>query len=408
MFADYGKGKTGVAIVCDEGGRVVDVIRDDVGIGQEMVGRPFTLLVDRGSLSKALTFVNELRREGALSGWEMNVAMDGKVSTLHFAGAVVDGRLVIVAARNGEEMMDLYEELMRMGNEQTNALRAALKAQAEAARGERERDSSVYDDISALNNQLVAMQRELAKKNAELERLDALKNRFLGMAAHDLRNPLNVIYNYAEFLGYRAGERLDDEERSFLEAILESSQFMSDLINDLLDVSRIESGKLQLVWQAIDLTQLVERNLQLNRLLAGKKEIELVLDVEAAGVPTIIADPGKLEQVLNNLISNAVKYSPLESRVVVRLRRHEEGVLISVEDEGIGIAAEEMDQLFRPFVTPATRGPAGEKSTGLGLVIVRRIVEGHGGDIWVESEEGVGTTFYVWLPRDPVAVKQDG
>lgn len=297
---------------------------------------------------------------------------------------------------------------MRIGNEQTNALRAALKAQAEGAREERERDASAYDDISALNNQLVAMQRELAKKNAELERLNALKNHFLGMAAHDLRNPLNVIYSYAEFLYSRAGDGLGEEEKTFLEAILESSQFMAELINDLLDVAKIESGRLQLDWQAVDLAQLVERNVRLNRLLASKKEIELELDVEPEASPTVVADAGKVEQVLNNLISNAVKYSPSGSRVIVRLQGQEEGVLLAVEDEGIGIAPDEMDKLFRPFVTPAARGTAGEKSTGLGLVIVRRIVEGHGGDIWVESEKGVGTTFYVRLPRDRKTAKGDG
>ena len=400
MFAEEAAEKARLAVVCDEDGLVLEVIRDDVGIAEEMVGRPFTLLVDRGSMAKALTFVDELRREGALSGWEMNVEMGEETVPLHFAGGVIDGRMVIVAARNGQEIARLYEELMKMGNEQTNALRAALKAQAEAARHEGKRDASAFDEISALNNQLVAMQRELAKKNAELERLNALKNHFLGMAAHDLRNPLNVVYNYTEFLAETAQERLTEEEETFLQIILESSQFMVELVNDLLDVSKIESGKLELAWQPVDLAQLTERNVRLNRLLASKKDIDLVLEEVPEEMPPIVADPGKLEQVLNNLISNAVKYSPSGSRVAVRLQQQEEGVLVAVEDEGIGIAAEEMDQLFRPFVTPAAKGTAGEKSTGLGLVIVRRIVEGHGGEIWVESEKGVGTTFTVWLPRD--------
>ncbi len=408
MFVEEGKGKAGLAVVCDEDGLILEVIRGDVGIGEEMVGRPFTLLVDRGSMAKALTFIDELRREGALSGWEMNVDTGGETAPLHFAGGLVGDRMVIVAAGNGQEIVRLYEELMKMGNEQTNALRAALKAQAEAARREREWDASAFDEISALNNQLVAMQRKLAKKNAELERLNALKNHFLGMAAHDLRNPLNVVYNYTEFLAETAEERLTEEEKTFLEIILESSQFMVELVNDLLDVSKIESGKLELAWQPVDLARLTERNVRLNRLLATKKDIDLVLEEVPEDVPAIVADPGKLEQVLNNLISNAVKYSPSGSRVAVRLQQQEEGVLIAVEDEGIGIAAEDMDQLFRPFMTPAAKGTAGEKSTGLGLVIVRRIVEGHGGEIWVESEKGVGTTFTVWLPRDPELVERNG
>lgn len=407
MFAEGERDHTGLAIICDADGIVEEVIRDELGVSEGMLGRPFTLLVERGSLSKALTFVDKLRREGALVDWEMNVSRGEETVTLHFAGDVVDNHMLIVAGRNGNEMLRLYEELMKIGNEQTNTLRAALKDQAEVARREQDRDAAAYDEISALNNQLVTMQRELAKKNAELERLNELKNRFLGMAAHDLRNPLNIIYNYAEFLHEIADDRLQEDEKTFLEAILESSRFMSELINDLLDVSRIESGRLQLEWQPVKMAPLVERNVQLNRLLASKKDIELELAIAEAGLPVLVADPGKLEQVLNNLISNAIKYSLPGSHVKVALEPRDDGILLSVEDEGIGIADEEMDKLFRPFATPAAKGTAGEKSTGLGLVIVRRIVEGHGGEIWVESEVDVGTTFHVWLPREPEVEEED-
>jgi signal transduction histidine kinase len=173
---------------------------------------------------------------------------------------------------------------------------------------------------------------------------------------------------------------------------------MAALVNDLLDVAKIESGKLQLDVEPSDLSRLVERNVMLNRPLARKKDI--TLRVSAEEVPTMTLDPAKIAQVLNNLISNAVKYSPSNTTVDVGLRREDGHAILSVEDQGQGIPEDEQDALFQPFATTSVRATAGEKSTGLGLVITKRIIEGHGGEIEVMSEAGEGSTFIVTLPID--------
>jgi signal transduction histidine kinase len=172
---------------------------------------------------------------------------------------------------------------------------------------------------------------------------------------------------------------------------------MLRLVTDLLHISKIEAGKLQLELKETDFSGLLERNVELNRLLAAQKQIDIQLSQEE-DIPALRVDAAKIEQVLNNLIGNAVKFSHPHTEVEVRAARRESDVVVNVRDEGQGIPAGELDRLFIPFASLSVRGTAGEQSTGLGLAIARRIVEGHGGEIWVRSEVGVGSTFSFSLP----------
>ena len=268
---------------------------------------------------------------------------------------------------------------------------ATLRLRARA-----DHDDRLYDDLSRLNNDLATAQRELAKSNAELDRLNIQKNELLGIAAHDLRNPLQVILTYSHFLLEEASD-LAPEHREFVRTIRSSSRFMLRLVDDLLDVARIEAGTLDLDLAPVDLDALVEHNVALNRVLAEPKGIRIELRREGR-LPELVLDAAKIEQVLNNLIGNAVKFSPPGSTVEVRLAAGEDGVTLSVRDQGDGIKPEELESLFRPFQKGRNRSTAGEKSTGLGLAIVKRIVEGHRGEIRVESAPGEGSVFHVRLP----------
>lgn len=261
-------------------------------------------------------------------------------------------------------------------------------------------------ELQEVNQKLLEAQRELREKNKELERVNAQKDRFLGMAAHDLRNPLGHISTVADILLEDLDGKITEQQRELLEITRSSSQFMLDLVNDLLDIAKIESGKLHLNLQETDLAVLVSQNVALNRALADKKNITLVLDVPD-DLPPLTVDPGKMEQVLNNLISNAIKYSYPGTTVSIRLARQGDSVLLSVADEGQGIPADELGKLFQPFERTSVTTTAGEKSTGLGLVIVKRIVEGHHGKIWVESTVGKGTTFFVSLPMTQPQAEED-
>ena len=173
---------------------------------------------------------------------------------------------------------------------------------------------------------------------------------------------------------------------------------MLNLINDLLDVTRIESGHLDLKVLPGDWGEFVRHNADLNGALAARRGVAIEADVAVAGSFMIPFDPNRMEQVLNNLLGNAVKFSPAGSRIVVSIRREGEFVRSSVVDHGPGIPAEELPALFKPFYRGSAPLPPGERSTGLGLPIARRIVEAHGGKIGVESQEGHGSTFWFTLP----------
>jgi signal transduction histidine kinase len=260
------------------------------------------------------------------------------------------------------------------------------------------RDDRYYDELSQLNNELANAYRDVAKKSSELSRLNDQKNQLLGMAAHDLRNPLEVILTYSEFLLEEAAPRLDRDQVAFIETIRSSSEFMLHLVEDLLDLAKIESGRLELDLAPVDLAEVIDRNVAMNRVLAAKKGIGIELRIADGPFPMLV-DPPKIEQVLNNLIGNAVKFSPPESTVEVRLSRADGGVVVAVADQGPGVPPDELDRLFRPFERTRVRSTAGEKSTGLGLAIVKRIVEGHRGEIRVESGPAGGSTFLVTLPE---------
>jgi two-component system, sensor histidine kinase and response regulator len=246
-------------------------------------------------------------------------------------------------------------------------------------------------------NFLLATYENVAAQNHELDQLNQQKNQFLGMAAHDMRNPLFVIEQFSAILTEGMIGDLSEEQAQLIDRIRANSEFMLRLVDELLDITKIESGTLQLNAKPTDLVDVIERNLGLNRVVAEAKDIALRFEPPAA-LPLIEVDESKLEQVLNNLISNAVKYSHNGTRVDVMLARGDGTVRLSVKDEGQGIPADEQAELFEPFHQTSVKSTEGEKSTGLGLAISKRIVVGHRGRIWVESEEGVGSTFHVELP----------
>ncbi|MEN9975451.1 MAG: Sensor protein EvgS precursor, partial [Verrucomicrobiota bacterium] len=202
----------------------------------------------------------------------------------------------------------------------------------------------LHDALRALRES----QSQLLDRNSALESLNEQKNRLLGMAAHDLRNPLGVILAYSDFLETDAFPVLDADQREFVSSIKSTSQFMLHLINELLDVSTIESGQLQLECAPTNLIELVRRNVALNRVLAQQKHIELELSAPDT-LPPLTIDRGKIEQVLNNLIGNAVKYSHPHTWVQVTITRDESQISVSVKDQGQGIPEADLPKLFKAF-----------------------------------------------------------
>jgi len=394
-------GGADLALVCDGSGTVLKRLRDTrPGEPDTPVGRFFEELVDGGSRAKARSMLDEARSSGAVFGWELTVPLGGGLAIMHFAAGHDDGVVLVVGAASPSEVESFYEEMMRVSNEQANELRSLLKERSGSDSRGRSADPGPdpFEEMTRLNNELAKAQREMAQKNAELERLNEQKNQFLGMAAHDLRNPLSIMLAYSETLLESAGDTLPGSHREMLDVVHSSCEFMLGLVNELLDVSRIESGRLRLNRRPTDLSALLRRNVELNGVLAEGKYIRIELELDPELPATLPVDPGKVEQVLNNLLGNALKYAHSGTDVAVRAIVDGSWVRVEVEDEGQGIPADEHEGLFTAFSTTSVSATAGEGSTGLGLMIVRRIVEGHGGRIWVESQAGKGSTFAFTLP----------
>ncbi len=236
----------------------------------------------------------------------------------------------------------------------------------------------------------------LAAANDKLKELNELKNKFLGIASHDLRSPLYLIRSYGEVLQGGSVGRVNDQQIKLLEKINASSDFMKNLLDNLLDISKIESGKCDLDRKDEDFNKLAENQIELHQLIAQKKGIEIKYDL--GKIPLVNCDRNAIIQIMGNFIGNAVKFSPPKTQVFVSTCKEGNSVRFSVKDEGPGISKEEQKLLFGEFQTLSSKPTGGEKSTGLGLAIVKKLVTLHGGEVGVSSEPGKGSTFFFKLP----------
>jgi len=243
---------------------------------------------------------------------------------------------------------------------------------------------------------------EKSRLYQELLELNELKSRFIGIAAHDLRSPLTVIKGYADLLGEGVAGKVSDRQRGILGNIDQACERMLALINDLLDVSVIESGKLELDRSPVPFSGYLEEVRGTQEILAQAKGIHLRLEVPE-GLPAVSMDVHRMGEVFDNLLSNAFKFSEPGSEVILRAEPYRDGVKVLVIDEGPGIAEDEVPKLFGAFQRGSSRTTGGESSTGLGLAIVKRLVEAHGGHIWIESTLGEGASFIFTLPSGAAA-----
>lgn len=384
----------GLLIVCDLEGRIKTVYYNKLNTDLENVeGKLFVDLFSRESIGKVLGFFVEIKKSSASFGWELMLKAEYSSEPFYFGGALIDDGVTIFGSKTKVDFANFLSGMTQLNNEQINKIRVLEKERSGSGTNI---SSYFFDELSRLNNELVGMQRELTIKNMELTELNNLKNQFLGMAAHDLRNPLGYIMNYSEFIEEEKGN-LSQEQVEFVGQIKSLSSFMLNLVTDLLDVTAIEAGKIDLKYEHVDLVELIDHNIQLNQFLAHKKEITITFEKKVRSLFLLI-DRGKMEQVITNLISNAVKYSSSKTKINVEVVQDLADIIISVKDQGQGIEKNELDLLFKPFQKVSSKSTAGEKSTGLGLFIVKRIVEAHRGKIWVESEFGKGSKFSVSLP----------
>ena len=252
------------------------------------------------------------------------------------------------------------------------------------------------DELGALATNLNRMRDQLGRLYAQLEAANRHKSEFLAAMSHELRTPLNAVLGFSEILLQRMFGPLNEKQEEYLRDIRESGTHLLSLINDILDLSKVEAGRMELEVTVFDLPQAIANALILVRERAMRHELILNVVIDA-GVATIKADERKIKQVLLNLLSNAIKFTPEGGRITVQATPRNGYVEVSVRDTGIGIAPEDQGAVFEEFRQVGSSA-AKQEGTGLGLALCRKFIELHGGKIWVDSEVGTGSAFIFALP----------
>ncbi|MGI9861247.1 ATP-binding protein [Moorella naiadis] len=253
--------------------------------------------------------------------------------------------------------------------------------------------------VEVQNAQLLDREGRLQKAIRELYMASKMKSEFLANMSHELRTPLNAIIGFAQVLQKQYYGALTEKQVKYVEYILTSGRHLLSLINDILDLSKIEAGKLELEPATFSLPKLLENSLIMVKEKAVRHRLEVILQVDP-DIPELTADERKVKQIVYNLLSNAVKFTPDGGKITVRARLLPgDQVQVSVADTGIGIAPADQERIFEAFIQGDSGYTRQYEGTGLGLALVRRLVELHGGRVWVESAgSGQGSTFYFTLP----------
>jgi len=242
--------------------------------------------------------------------------------------------------------------------------------------------------------------REIEEKNQQIEAANRHKSEFLANMSHELRTPLNAIIGFSEVLQERMFGELNEKQAEYTDDILTSGRHLLSLINEILDLSKIEAGRMELEVTTFDLPLTIENARTFVRERAIKHGITVDVEVDER-LGEFSGDERKIKQVLLNLLSNAVKFTPEGGRIEIKARQRDGAVEISVSDTGIGISKEDQARIFEEFRQVGGDSAKKVEGTGLGLTLAKKFVELHGGKIWVQSEVGKGSTFSFTLPERP-------
>ena len=311
--------------------------------------------------------------------------MVAPIETLQVGAARVAGGDLETPIRvgTGDELEDLADEFNRM----TGQLRESY--------------AGLEQKIQDRTRELADALGQLEEKRRELETVSAHKSEFLANMSHELRTPLNAIIGFSEVLHQQMFGPLNEQQLGYVEDVLQAGRHLLSVINDILDLSKVEAGRMELDLSEVSIPEALRAGISLNGERASRGEVTLGLSAEPDDI-VILADERKVRQVVFNLLSNAVKFTPPGGRVDVSARMVDGMVLVSVADTGFGIAPEDRELIFEEFQQArATDGGRGHEGTGLGLPLSRRFIELHGGRLWVESEPGIGSTFSFTLPMAP-------
>jgi len=248
---------------------------------------------------------------------------------------------------------------------------------------------------------------ELAAANRKLQELDKLKSQFLSVATHELRTPLSVILGYNAMLAETLEGKIDEEEKETLRESIAACKRLIRLVNSMLDITQIESGKMRMNVAPADLRQIVNSVGALFHHESRERGVHLEIELPAR-LPRLIVDAERIEQVLINLIGNAMKFTEPGGSITVSVRQHAGTIEVAVKDTGIGISPDDQAHIFDEFIQIRRQASNRQRhGSGLGLAIAKRIVEAHGGTIAVSSAPGAGSTFRFTVPLEPAKASAD-
>jgi len=298
--------------------------------------------------------------------------------------------------RLSQENKRLVESLQR-SNKLFSETNEELKIEITERKRLEEELQAKNEQLDTKNEELITRQQELMDKTREVEEANHLKSEFMAHMSHELRTPLNVIIGFSELMIDEISGKINEEQRQCLNDILDSGKQLLNLINDIIDLSKIESGKVEFKLRSFAIADVIESLQSVMTPILTPRKQTLMVTVEE-GLPPVHADKAKVRQVLINLLSNSTKFTPDGGELRIEAVKEGDWCQVSVIDNGIGINKEDQERIFESFCyidNPLTEEKGG---TGLGLTIIKQIVERHGGQVWVESEYGKGSRFTFTLP----------
>ncbi len=247
-----------------------------------------------------------------------------------------------------------------------------------------------------IKNELLNVQQQLMKRSQELELLNATKDKFFSIIAHDLKNPFYSIIGLADIVINDYKELNDEEKLSYIQSVRNTAQYSFELLSNLLEWANMQTGRLKFNPAKFDFSLAANKSYNLMKSTAAKKNISLALAVEDD--INIYADENMINTVLRNLVTNAIKFTYEGGNITVKAEKDGGKALVSIIDNGIGMTDKVKEKIFRIDVSSSTKGTANERGTGLGLILCKEFIEENGGKIWFESEPGKGTTFFFTVP----------
>ena len=393
----------GVCFSCTLQGKIISILKDDIELFN-ILKKPATFFetISADSLTKSVEFWTILNNESAVFDYELTVPLNGRSEAYKFSGIIHEKEVIITISKQDEALEHMFDELMRINNEQQNQLRQSQKSLSIfKKKNHNDTDEFLLNDLTSLNNELINTQRELVKKNAEIEKLNrALKaaninlEQFAYVTSHDLKEPLRMITNFMGLLKTKYNGQLDDKAHTYINFAIDGGRRMQKMITDLLELSR--TGRMEKGKEITDLNEIVmEVKLNIAKLIDEKKA-QIIIKNPLPKVDVFRTD---ITRVFQNLVSNALKFCKpdLPGQVIIDVVMQNNQWVFSISDNGIGIDPLQFERIFEVF--SRLHGSEEYEGTGIGLAIVKKSIENHGGKVWVESSAGQGSTFYFTIPK---------